>query len=130
MENELSNTATVLGNYNNIPTEISTQALVVTMISGLTVTKTADKMMWSDGNLTYTIEVNNQAEESYTEPVITDILDKSLITLVENSITIDNVKIDSTQYTWDEQSGKLTIKLPDIESKTKKTVTFQVSKKP
>lgn len=34
METELTNTATVLGNYKNIPTEISTQALVVTMISG------------------------------------------------------------------------------------------------
>lgn len=46
MEKELSNTATVLGNYNSIPTEISTQVLVVTMIKGLTVTKTADKIIW------------------------------------------------------------------------------------
>ena len=39
METELTNTATVLGNYNNIPTEISTTALVVTILTGLTVTK-------------------------------------------------------------------------------------------
>lgn len=48
MEKKLSNTATVLGNYNSIPTKISTQALVVTMITGLTVTKTADKMIGSE----------------------------------------------------------------------------------
>ncbi len=129
METELNNTATILGNYNSIPTEISTQALVITMLNGLTATKTADKMIWSDGLLTYTITVNNQAEESYTSPVITDMLDTSLISFVKDSITIDNVKIDSSQYTWDETSGKLTINLPDIQSKAKKSITFQVSKK-
>lgn len=59
METELTNQATILGNYNYIPTEISTQALVVTILTGHTVTKSADKMVWSDGNLTYKLEVNN-----------------------------------------------------------------------
>ena len=36
METELTNTATVLGNYNSIPTEISTTAIVVTILTGLT----------------------------------------------------------------------------------------------
>lgn len=129
METQLSNTATVLGNYNSIPTEISTQVLVVTMISGLTVTKTADKMIWSEGNLTYTIVIDNQADEAYTSPVITDILNTTLISFVDNSITVDDQVLDSSKYTWDENSGKLTITLSDIESKTKKTIKFQVSKK-
>lgn len=129
METQLSNTATVLGNYNSIPTEISTQVLVVTMISGLTVTKTADKMVWSEGNLTYTIVIDNQADEAYTSPVITDILNTTLISFVDNSITVDDQILDSSKYTWDENSGKLTITLSDIESKTKKTIKFQVSKK-
>lgn len=129
METELTNTATVLGNYNNIPTEISTQALVVTMISGLSVTKTADKMIWSEGDLTYTIVINNQTEESYTSPVITDILNTSLVTFVNDSVTVDNVKLETSQYTWDDSTGKLTINLSDIDSKTKKTVAFKVSKK-
>ena len=30
------------------------------MISELTVKKTADKMVWGDGKLTYTIEIDNQ----------------------------------------------------------------------
>ena len=129
METQLSNTATVLGNYNSIPTEISTQVLVVTMISGLTVTKTADKMVWSEGNLTYTIVIDNQADEAYTSPVITDILNTTLISFVDNSITVDDQVLDSSKYTWDDNSGKLTITLSDIESKAKKTIKFQVSKK-
>ena len=74
IETELSNTATILENYNNIPTEISTQALVVTMLNGITAKKTADKMIWGDGDLTYTIEVNNQSDETYVSPIITDML--------------------------------------------------------
>lgn len=129
METELSNSASVLGNYNNIPTEISTQAFVVTLISGLTVTKTADKVIWSEGNLTYKIEVINQTDLPYTSPVITDILNPTLIALVNNTIKIDDNIISSSLYTYEEDTGKLTITLPDIESKGKKVVTFEVSKK-
>ncbi len=129
METELSNSASVLGNYNNIPTEISTQAFVVTLISGLTVTKTADKVIWSEGNLTYKIEVSNQTNLPYTSPVITDILNPTLIALVNNTIKIDDNIISSSLYTYEEDTGKLTITLPDIESKGKKVVTFEVSKK-
>lgn len=129
METELNNTATVLGNYNSIPTEISTQALVVTMFRGLTATKTADKMIWSDGLLTYTIVVSNDTDYDYVEPVVTNILDISLISLVDDSVTVDGVKISTPQYTWDSSSGKLSISLSDIEAKGKKTITFQVEKK-
>ena len=129
METELNNTATVLSNYNSIPTEISTQALVVTMFRGLTATKTADKMIWSDGLLTYTIVVSNDTDYDYVEPVVTNILDISLISLVDDSVTVDGVKISTPQYTWDSSSGKLSISLTDIEAKGKKTITFQVEKK-
>lgn len=129
METELNNTATVLSNYNSIPTEISTQALVVTMFRGLTATKTADKMIWSDGLLTYTIVVSNDTDYDYVEPVVTNILDISLISLVDDSVTVDGVKISTPQYTWDSSSGKLSISLSDIEAKGKKTITFQVEKK-
>lgn len=129
METELTNTATVLGNYNSIPTEISTTALVVTMLSGLTVTKSADKPVWSEGNLTYTIEINNATTEDYTSPVITDILNPTLITLVKGSIKVDSTMLEESNYTFEDSTGKLTITLPDITSQSKKTVTFKVSKK-
>lgn len=43
METELSNTVRAVGNYNDVPTSITSAVSVVTMISGLTITKTADK---------------------------------------------------------------------------------------
>ena len=96
------------------------------MLKGLTATKTADKMIWSDGVLTYTIVVSNNTDYDYVGPVVTDILDISLISLVDDSVTVDGVKISTPQYTWDSSSGKLSISLTDIEAKGLKTITFQV----
>ena len=129
MTNNLSNTVTVLGNYNEIPTSISSQALVVAMIDGLTVTKTSDKMVWADGVLTYTIEVDNKALESYTSPAITDVLDISLVSFVNGSVTIDGAKAEESKYTYNDADGTLTINIPDIAASGKCVVTFQVSKK-
>ncbi len=129
METELTNTATVLGEYNSIPTEISTTAIVVTILEGLTVTKSADKPIWTEGNLTYTVEINNETTKAYTSPVITDILDPTLITLVAGTIKVDDTVLEESQYTYEEDTGKLTITVPDIAAQSKKTITFEVSKK-
>ena len=129
METQLTNTASVLGEYNSVPTTITSEALVVTMLDGLTVTKTADKQVWADGNLTYTILVDNKSTESYTNPTITDILYTTLVTFVPESVTIGGQKAETSQYSYDEATGKLTITLSDIGPSASETVTFQVAKK-
>lgn len=127
VETELNNTVSVLGNYNSIPTSINSDVTLVTMVSGLTVTKTADKPIWADGILTYTIIVDNKTQNTYTTPVITDMLDINLIEFVNDSVTIDGVT--SSAYTYDSESGKLEITLTDIDVNNSKTVTFKVKKK-
>ncbi len=129
MEKELSNTVSVLGNYNEIPVTFSSEALVVTMLDGLTVTKTADKAVWADGLLTYTVTVDNQTTQNFTTPVITDILDITLVSFVPESVMIDDVKATSEQYTYAEDTGTLTVKLSDIAPTSSTKVTFQVTKK-
>ncbi len=129
METELSNITSSVGTYNSIPTEITSLASVVTMLNGLTITKTADKEVWADGNLTYTIVVDNKTEKAYATPVITDILDNNLITFVEDSITINDVKATSSEYTYNQDTNTLTINLTDIEPNNSTTIKFQVSKK-
>ena len=106
METQLTNAVSVEGSYNAVPLSITSDVLVVTMLNGLTVTKKADKMMWADGNLTYTIVVTNDAEETFTTPIITDNLDKNLITFVNESITIDGTSASSDKYNYDEATGK------------------------
>ena len=129
METELSNIASVLGNYNDIPTELTSEAVVVSMIDGLTVTKTADKVNWADGVLTYTVVIKNETEKSFTTPVITDILNPTLVTFVSDSVTVDGTKIETSKYTYEASTGTLTINLDDLAASGSSTITFQVTKK-
>lgn len=129
METELSNIVTALGEYNNIPTSISSEAAIITMITGLTIEKVADKTVWADGLLTYTITVKNETTQTYTNATVTDILNTTLIDFVDDSVTIDSTKATSEEYTYTEETGTLTVKLSDIAPSTTKTITFQVKKK-
>ncbi len=129
METELSNIVSVLGNYNDIPTELTSETVVVSMIDGLTITKTADKVNWADGVLTYTVVIKNETEKSFTTPVITDILNPTLVTFVSDSVTVDGTKIETSKYTYEASSGTLTINLDDIAASGSSTITFQVTKK-
>lgn len=129
MENELNNLASALGNYNSIPTSITSDAVLVTMVSGLTITKSADKTIWADGSLTYTIKIDNQSSETYAAPVVTDILNGTLVNFVDGSVTIDGVKATESEYSYEEGTNTLKVTLVDIAAGESKTITFQVTKK-
>ncbi len=125
---EILNMASAVGTYNGLPTEITSEAVAVQMIDGLTITKTADKQSWGNGLLTYTITIQNIATESYGAPVVTDVIDTTLVKYVSDSVYIDDVKAESSQYTYDDVTHTLTINLTDIPSGGSKKITFQVSK--
>jgi hypothetical protein len=129
METELNNIVTALGQYNNIETTLSSETITTTMITGLTIELTANKNIWADGLLTYTITIKNETEKSYTSPTITDKLNISLITLLKDTIKIDDIKATEEQYNYEESTGTLTINLSDITASSTKKITFQVSKK-
>lgn len=129
MEQTLSNTVRVVGNYENIPTSVTSVATVVTMIDGLSITKSADKKVWAEGNLKYTVIITNNTEKTYATPEVTDVLDTSLVTFVEGSVTIDDVSAEEDDYEYTEDTGTLKINLEDILASSSKTITFEVSKK-
>lgn len=127
MENELTNTVTAVGNYNSIPTSITSTASVVTMIDGLTITKTPDKTVWADGELTYTIVVSNQTEKAYENPIITDKLDTTLVEFIDGSVIIEGSAATSSEYIYN--TDTLTINLTTINANDTKNVSFKVRKK-
>ena len=129
METELKNTVSATGNINEIPTLINSEASVVTMLSGLTITKTANKTVWADRLLTYTITISNQTTVPYVTPIVKDILDTSLVNFVDDSVTIDGVKATAEEASFDRATSTLTVNLTDIETASTKTITFQVTKK-
>lgn len=122
---KLTNIADVTGTYDSIPTTLTSEAIITDLISGLTIVKTADKQNWATGNLTYTVVVTNTAENDFETPVFTDILDPTLIKLVENSVKVNDA---TTNYTYDAVSGKLSVELETIAKEGTTTITFQVQK--
>lgn len=127
--NELENTVTSVGNYNNIPTTLTSNTSKVNNISGLTLTKEADKQNWSGGYLTYIITIDNQTNQNYASPVITDVIDTTLVEFVPDSVTIDDVKAPQEKYSYDDDTHTLTINLDDVTPSSSTTLTFQVEKK-
>ena len=125
--NELTNTATSVGTYDGLSTEMTSEAVVVLMLDDLTITKSADRQVWVTGNLTYTITITNDTENDYETPVVTDTIDPTLATLVPDSVTINGVPATSpTDYTFDDVTGLLTVNLPDIVSESNAVIVFEV----
>ena len=108
----LSNIANVTGNYDSIPTTLTSEAVITQIISGLTILKTADKQNWASGTLTYTVTISNTSDNSFETPTFTDTLDPVLIKLVENSVKVNGT---DANYTYDDTTGLLTIELETIE---------------
>ena len=127
--NELNNTVSSVGNYNGIPTSLTSNTSVVNMVNGLTITKDADKKNWGSGDLTYTIVVENNSDMTYEKPIVTDVIDTAYVNFVDGSVTIDGTPATELQYKYDQDSHTLTINLADIKPSTKTTLTFRITKK-
>ena len=127
--NELNNTATSVGTYNNIPTALTSNTSVVNLVEGLTLEKEADKKNWVDGNLKYTITIKNEADKDYVTPKVTDIIDTDKVEFVKGSVTITGVAATEQQYNYEEASHTLTINLDTITPSSNSTITFLVTKK-
>lgn len=127
--NELENTVTSVGNYNNIQTTLTSNTSKVNIINGLTLTKEADKQNWGSGYLTYIITLDNQTDQNYEKPTITDIIDTNLVEFVPGSVTIDDVEAPQEKYSYNDATHTLTINLDDVTPSSSTTLTFQVEKK-
>lgn len=127
--NELNNTATSVGTYNNIPTALTSNTSVVNLVEGLTLEKEADKTNWVDGNLKYTITIKNEVDKDYVTPKVTDIIDTDKVEFVKGSVTINGVAASEQQYNYEEASHTLTINLDTITPSSSSTITFLVTKK-
>ena len=127
--NELNNTATSVGNYNNISTALTSNTSVVNIIEGLTLIKEADKTNWSGGNLKYIITVNNQTDKTYEKPVITDVIDTDLVEFINGSVTINGIEASTSQYRYNNDTQTLSVDLDDVTPSSISTLTFLVKKK-
>lgn len=127
--NELINTATSVGTYDGLSTEMTTEAVVTQLVDDLSITKTADRQSWASGNLTYTITIDNQSSTPYVTPVVTDTIDPALATLVAGTVTIDGTPATSpADYTFDAVTGLLTVNLADVAATSDAVIEFEVER--
>lgn len=122
---KLSNIATVVGNYDSVPTTLTSEAVITEMIAGLTIVKTADKQNWATGTLTYTVTITNNADSAFESPTFTDTLDPTLIKLIESSVQVNG---SEAEHTYDSSTGVLSIPLETIDTTVSTVITFQVQK--
>lgn len=127
--NELNNLVTVAGTYNSIPTSLTSNTMVVNMVDGLTIKKEADKKNWVDGELTYTITIENNTDKAYNKPVVTDVIDNNFVNFVADSVIINGVKATESQYNYEEGTHTLTVNLDDVSPSSSSIFKFQVEKK-
>lgn len=124
----LTNQVDITGQYGDgaTPITFSSNIVTTTIVQGLSVNKTADKINWVDGPLTYTIEVQNTSGGTLTNGILTDNLNVDLIEFDNaNGVTIDGTPTSDFTY----NSGELKINLPELTDQKTITIKFQVTKK-
>lgn len=129
---QLINEAGLSANVDGV-TEQATSRVTVEL-TDLWFEKTSDKTTWTDGQLTYTLEVKNNGTPGLTPPdpdltqvVITDTIDTTYSTLIESSIATDPAAA-YVSHTYNAATGALQIVLNDIAPGEVVKVTFQVDR--
>lgn len=122
----LNNSVSVTGTYDLDPLILASNTVVTKIVKGITVHKTADKEKWTTGNLTYTITIENNADNPFETPTLVDVLDTNLITLVENSVLVNGV---TKEYIFEKSTGTLSINLETIAVGGSSVITFRVQQK-
>ena len=122
----LSNSASVTGTYETGALTLTSNVVTTEIVNGITIVKAADKEKWSTGELTYTITIENNAQNTLESPTVVDILDPTLVKLVDNSVKVNS---SDAQYTYEEATGTLSINLEDMRVGTTSVITFRVLQK-
>ncbi|MCD7947392.1 MAG: DUF11 domain-containing protein [Oscillospiraceae bacterium] len=95
--------------------------------NSVTGTKTVDKTIVNTGDkVTYTITAKNNTEETWTGVQIYDVLDTSILTLIDDTIYIDGIRYLSGSGKWSFTDRQLVINLGDIDAGKEVKVSFTV----
>jgi len=129
MATMLNNEVLINGQYDDIPFEPLASNTTLSIID-VSVVKTADKAVWTGGDLTYTVSIiNNDADLPLTNLVLTDTLDPLLVAFTEGSVEINGTPAAAEDVSYDAISGLLTVQVPDVAAGATTDITFQVTQK-
>ncbi len=126
--NKLTNYATASGYYKSLETIIQSNENTILLTNNLEFVKKSNKTLWATGNLTYTINVKNLSSIILKNIIITDVLNPKLISLIVESVRINDVPAGYGIFTYNKNNGTLAINLPKIEPNELVVIKYQVTK--
>lgn len=126
---KLVNYASLNGIYNGLQTQLESNEVEVLLMNNLVITKKSNKFAWATEYLNYTISIFNPNSANYIDLVVTDILDRSLVLLLTDSVKINDIPAGFGTISYDSITGTLVIKLPEILAFQTIKISFDVKKK-
>jgi len=126
MLNSILNTANIEGVFNDLQTSLTSNTTTTYLTRDLSITKSADKILWADDYLTYTINIENTSEtHAFENIVLNDIIDPTIATLVAESVRLNG---NTIPYTFNALNGELTVDVGTITANNTGIITFQITK--
>lgn len=136
---KLVNRADAIGMLDSV--EIGDTSLFTVYTSAIYIEKKADRTVWADGDLTYTILISNVDDIEPARPiedaVFTDVIDPTIAVLQDNSVMNGTTPLTPSstpdtpalgEYVYDPDTGLLTIPLGDVFKGTDIELSFRVDK--
>lgn len=125
--NTVLNNFLVTGKINNLDTTITSNIISVEVPSSpLSISKLANKNIWSDGILKYSITITNNSNSNITNGIFKDIINPKYANVIPSSVLVNN---SSYPFIYNKATGQLEINNLNINVNEIVTVTYSVSKK-
>ena len=125
--NTILNNFLVTGKINNLDTTITSNIISVEVPSSpLSISKLANKNIWSDGILKYSITITNNSNSNIINGTFKDVINPKYANVIPSSVLVNN---NSYTFTYNKATGQLEINNLNINVNEIVTVTYSVSKK-
>ena len=105
--NTILNNFLVTGKINNLDTTITSNIISVEVPSSqLSISKLANKNIWSDGILKYSITITNNSNSNIINGTFKDVINPKYANVIPSSVLVNN---SSYPFTYNKATGQLEI---------------------
>ena len=119
--NTILNNFLVTGKINNLDTTITSNIISVEVPSSqLSISKLANKNIWSDGILKYSITITNNSNSNIINGTFKDVINPKYANVIPSSVLVNN---NSYPFTYNKATGQLEINNLNINVNEIVTVT-------
>ena len=125
--NTVLNNFLVTGKINNLDTTITSNIISVEIPSSpLSISKLANKNIWSDGILKYSIIITNNSNSNIINGIFKDVINPKYANVIPSSVLVNG---STLPFTYNKATGQLEINNLNINANEIVTITYSVSKK-